>query len=114
MRETKVPASNAGILYGLAAAFVCLGVMLATGLSPVLAGEDTEFPGTVLTVDQVTGKFAVKKDGGGSRFTFVADEKTKFSGTGLASLKELKKGDHVVVLYQVRGSQYLAASVTRK
>ena len=93
---------------------VCLVVMLATGLSLVQAGEGAEFSGSVLKVDQSTGKFAVKKDGGGTRFTFVANEKTKFSGTGLASLKDLKKDDHVMVLYQVQGSQYLAASVTKK
>jgi hypothetical protein len=78
------------------------------------AQDGTEFIGTVLTVDQVTGKFAVKKEGGGTRFTFVANEKTKFAGAGLASFKELKKDDHVLVMYKVQGSQYLAISVTRR
>jgi hypothetical protein len=73
-----------------------------------------EFPGTVLTVDHTTGKFAVKKDSGGTRFTFVANDKTKFQGTGLASLKDLQKDDKVVVLYHVQGSQYLAISVTKR
>mgnify|MGYP003335487779 FL=1 len=78
------------------------------------AGESVEFPGIVLTVDQATGKFAVKKDGGGTRFTFTANAHTKFSGPGLSSLKDLKKDDHVLVLYTVQGPQYLAVSVAKK
>jgi hypothetical protein len=101
-------------MWGIVAIIVCLILIPFLGFSPVQAGEGTEFPGTVLKVDQATGKFAVKKDGGGTRFTFIANEKTKFSGAGLASLKDLKKDDHVMVLYQVKGSQYLAASVTKK
>ena len=73
-----------------------------------------EFPGTVLTVDVTAGKFAVKKEGGGTRFTFVTNDKTKFQGAGLASLKDLQKGDKVIVLYHVQGSQYLAVSVTKQ
>ena len=92
--------------------------LLAYGsaVSPTLAQAETgtEFPGTVLMVDQATSKFAVKKDGGGTRFTFVANDKTKFLGAGLASLKDLKKDDKVTVLYQVQGSQYLALSVTKQ
>jgi hypothetical protein len=99
---------------GIVAVVVCLILFPVLGISLAQAGEATEFPGTVLKVDQATGKFAVKKDGSGTRFTFIANEKTKFSGTGLASLKDLKKDDHVMVLYQVKGSQYLAASVTKK
>lgn len=83
-------------------------------LANVQAQTGTEFPGTVLMVDQATGKFAVKKDGGGTRFTFVANDKTKFQGTGLASLKDLQKDDKVVVLYHVQGAQYLAINVTKR
>jgi hypothetical protein len=93
---------------------VCLILVSFLGFSLGHAGEGTEFPGTVLKVDQATGKFAVKKDGGGTRFTFIANEETKFSGAGLASLKDLKKDDHVMVLYHVKGSQYLASNVTKK
>jgi hypothetical protein len=71
----------------------------------------TEFVGTILSVDTSSGKFAVKKDGGGSRFTFVANENTHFEG-GAKVVKDLKKGDHVSVLYQVQGSQYVALNVT--
>jgi len=83
-------------------------------LPHVQAQEGTEFVGTVLTVDPATGKFAVKKDGSGTRFTFVAHEKTKFAGAGLTSIKDLKTGDHVLVIYKVQGSRYLAISLTRK
>jgi len=82
--------------------------------SLVQAGEATEFPGTVLTVDQAAGKFTVKKGSGGTRFTFIANEKTQFQGTGLASLKDLNKDDKVTVLYRVQGSQYVALSVTKQ
>jgi hypothetical protein len=99
---------------GIVAVIVGLILMPFLGFSLVHAGEGTEFPGIVIKVDQATGKFAVKKTGGGTRFTFIATEETKFSGAGLASLKDLKKDDHVTVLYQVKGSQYLAASVTKK
>jgi hypothetical protein len=80
----------------------------------VQADSGIEFPGTVLTIDHTTGKFVVKKDSGGTRFTFIANDKTKFLGSGLASLKGLKKDDKVVVLYHVQGSQYLAISVTKR
>jgi Cu/Ag efflux protein CusF len=82
---------------------------LLSGSSAAVA-QGTEFPGTVLSVDVAAGKFAVKKEGGGSRFTFVVNEKTRFSG-GPTSLKDLKKGDNVVVLYSVAGSQYVAQEV---
>jgi hypothetical protein len=85
-------------------------------LSVVSAQADNriEFPGTVLSVDLTAGKFAVKKDGGGTRFTFVANDKTKFQGAGLTSFKDLKKDDKVMVLYHVQNSQYLAISVTKR
>ena len=84
--------------------------LLDSSLAPVQAEGGTEFAGTVLSVDTSSGKFAVKKDGGGSRFTFVANEKTHFDG-GAKALKDLKKDDHVTVLYQVQGSQYVALNV---
>ena len=95
-------------VFFLAAALVGL---LELSLEPVPAEGGTEFVGTVLSVDTSSGKFAVKKDGGGSRFTFVANEKTQFDG-GVKALKDLKKDDHVAVLYQVQGSQYVALNVT--
>lgn len=91
----------AAALYGL----------LESSPTPVQAEGGTEFVGSVLSVDTSSGKFAVKKDGGGSRFTFVANEKTHFDG-GAKAVKDLKKDDHVVVLYQVQGAQYVALNVT--
>jgi hypothetical protein len=93
---------------------VVLLCLVGLGATSAQSTEGTEFPGTVLTVDQAAGKFAVKKDGGGTRFTFLADNKTTFSGAGLSSLKDLKKDDHVVVTYQVQGPKYLAIRVARK
>lgn len=87
---------------------------LAMGVTSVQSGEGTEFPGTVVSIDQSAGKFAVKKDGGGTRFTFVTDDKTAYSGTGLTSVKDLKKDDHVVVTYQVKGTKYVATGVAKK
>jgi hypothetical protein len=102
-------------------AFHCMGILLLVvacvcTMSVVSAQTDKgiEFLGTVLTVDLTAGKFAVKKDGGGTRFTFVANDATKFHGTGLASLKDLQMNDKVTVLYHVQGSQYLAISVTKR
>lgn len=113
MPNTMAQASKA-VAWGAGLTVVCTLLLLVPGLFLVQAGEGTEFPGVVLMVDQAAGKFAVKKDGGGTRFTFVANEKTKFSGSGLSSLKDLKKDDHVVVFYHVQGSQYLAASIAKK
>jgi hypothetical protein len=79
----------------------------------VWAEGGTEFPGTVLTVDQATGKFSVKKQSGGTRFTFTANEKTKYQGS-VTSLKDLKKDDKVVVVYEVHGPQYLALRITKQ
>jgi hypothetical protein len=95
---------------------VLLVVMCVCLLSVASAHAENqiEFPGMVLSVDLTAGKFAVKKDGGGTRFTFVANDKTKFRGAGLASLKDLKKDDKVMVLYHVQNSQYLAISVTKR
>jgi len=91
----------------------CLTICLLV-LSFVWAETGTEFSGTVLMVDQSAGKFAVKKESGGTRFTFTANDKTKFIGTGLSGLKDLKKDDRVVVLYQVQGPLYLALNVTKQ
>lgn len=87
--------------------------LLESSVEPVRAEGGTEFVGTILSVDTTSGKFAVKKDGGGSRFTFVANEKTHFDG-GAKAVKDLKKDDHVAVLYQVQGSQYVALNVALK
>jgi len=65
-------------------------------------------------VDPAGGKLSVKKDGGGTRFTFVVNDKTKFEGEGLNSLKDVKKGDNVTVNYVVTGSQYVAQRVSKK
>ena len=92
---------------------VVLYGMLESSLAPARAEGGTEFVGTVLSVDTASGKFAVKKDGGGSRFTFVANEKTHFDG-GVKAVKDLKKDDHVAVLYQVQGSQYVALNIALK
>lgn len=81
---------------------------------PALAESGTDFPGTVLMVDPSAGKLSVKKDGGGTRFTFVVNDKTKFEGEGLNSLKDVKKGDNVTVNYVVTGSQYIAQRVSKK
>jgi hypothetical protein len=95
-----------------------LMVLLIAGLChlvaiPVWAETGTEFPGTILSVDAAAGKLAVKKEGSGTRFTFVVNEKTKFSG-GSKSLGDLKKGDNVTVTYSVVGSQYIAQTVAAK
>lgn len=92
---------------------ILIAVTAMLGVSSIQAGEGTEFPGTVVMVDYAAGKLAVKKDGGGTRFTFTTSEKTKFGG-GLASINDVKKDDRVVVIYQVQGSIYSALSVTKK
>ena len=83
-------------------------------IGPALAESGTDFPGTVVMVDPAAGKLSVKKDGGGTRFTFVVNDKTKFEGEGLNSLKDVKKGDNVTVNYVVTGSQYIAQRVSKK
>jgi len=84
-----------------------------TGMSSVWAETGTDFAGTVLTVDPAAGKLGVKKEGGGTRFTFVVNDKTQFSGPGLTSLKDVKKGDSVTVTYMVTGSQYVVQKLTK-
>jgi hypothetical protein len=91
-----------------------LGVVAyCLGVAPALAEVGTDFPGIVLMVDPAAGKLAVKKDGGGTRFTFAVNNKTQFEGQGLKGLQDVKKGDSVTVNYQVTGSQYLALKVTK-
>ncbi|MEP6887327.1 MAG: hypothetical protein ABI945_03295 [Nitrospirales bacterium] len=85
-------------------------------IAAVHAQGGTDFKGTVLA-DPAAGKLIVKKDEGGTRFTFVVNDKTQFMGSGLKSLADIKKGDHVIVNYVVNGSQYVAqkvAAVTNK
>jgi len=91
-------------------AVVILGSLLAAGAAQA---QGAEFTGTVLMADPAAGKLAVKKEEGGTRFTFVVNEQTQFEGPA-KSLKELKKGDRVAVQYQVVGSQYLAVRVGPK
>lgn len=91
----------------------CLSLCLITVIS-VFAQSGTDFPGTVLMVDPAAGKLSVKKDGGGTRFAFVVNDKTQFEGAGLKSLKDVKKGDNVTVNYVVTGSQYIAQKVSKK
>ena len=73
--------------------------------------QGTDFKGTVLA-DPAAGKLIVKKDEGGTRFTFVVNEKTQFMGSGLTSVADIKKGDRIIVNYVVNGSQYVAQKVT--
>lgn len=79
----------------------------------VAADDAVDYPGTVVLVDVAAGKLAVKKEGGGTRFTFVVNGKTQFQGSA-KSLKDLQKGDNVTVTYVVNGSQYLAQRITKK
>ena len=77
------------------------------------ANVATEYAGTVVMVDVKAGKMAVKKEGGGSRFTFVVNDKTQFDG-GIKSLKDVKQDLPVTVRYVVEGSQYVALKVTAR
>jgi hypothetical protein len=96
--------------------FVLLaGVLLVVscaGAAVVHAQEGKDFQGTVLTADPGSGKLIVKKDEGGTRFTFVINDKTQFTGSGIKSLADMKKGDHVIVTYLVNGTQYVAQKIT--
>jgi len=85
----------------------------AVSVAPSPAQTGTDFSGTVLMVNVAEGKITVKKEGGGTRFTFVADDKTRFDG-GPKGLKDLKKDDKVTVTYVVMGSQYFAQKVAKK
>jgi hypothetical protein len=86
-------------------------VVLCADVAAVHAQGGTDFKGTVLA-DPAAGKLIVKKDEGGTRFTFVVNEKTQFMGSGLTSVADIKKGDRVLVNYVMNGSQYVAQKVT--
>ena len=83
---------------------------IAVVSTPVLAQNVVDFPGTVLKVDEATGKLTVNKDG--TRFTFVVDGRTRYAGVN--ALKEIKAGDTVTVTYITMGSQYVAQKVAKK
>lgn len=89
-----------------------VAVMCLADAATVHAQGGTDFPGTVLATDAAAGKLIVKKDDGGTRFTFVVTDKTQFAGSGRKSLADVKKGDHVIVTYTVNGTQYVAQKVT--
>ena len=95
---------------------IALALTVGLGLqTQAMAQQGTvEFAGKVLSVDVGAKKFAVLKEGGGTRFTFVANDQTQFTGEGLKHLNGLKKGDAVTVIYRVVGSQYQAQVVKRK
>lgn len=86
-------------------------VVFCADAAAVYAEGGTDFKGIVLA-DPAAGKLIVKKDDGGTRFTFVVNEKTQFMGSGLTSVADLKKGDRVIVNYVVNGSQYVAQTIT--
>lgn len=86
---------------------------LPASFESVHAAGPVEFAGTVVMTDSAAGKMAIKKESGGTRFTFVTNDKTQWEH-GLKGIQDLKKDDRVVVLYQVQGSQYLALKVSPK
>ncbi len=98
----------ASLTLALASLAIFTGLAIAR---PAFAAELVEFSGTVVTADPAANKLAVKKDGGGTRFSFTVTDKTKFQGVG--GLKDVKKDEHVVVQYQVEGSKYLAVTVRK-
>jgi hypothetical protein len=91
--------------------FVLMSALATAG--PSKAAGEVEFPGTVISADAKTGKMAVKKESGGTRFTFVTNDQTRWE-SGLKGIGDLKKDDHIVVWYQVQGSQYIALRVAPK
>jgi Cu/Ag efflux protein CusF len=94
---------------------IAIALIVGVGMqAQAMAQQAVEFAGTVLSVDVGTKKFAVLKEGGGTRFTFVVTDQTQFKGEGLKGLSDLKKGDAVTVTYRVVGSQYLTQDVTKK
>ena len=92
-------------------ALFCLSLFVIV-IASALAESGTDFSGKVLMVDAAAGKLSVMKEGGGTRFTFVVNDKTQFEKA--KSLSECKKGDNVTVNYVVTGSQYIAQKVSRK
>ena len=93
----------------MAVLVACLFLVVPRSAS---AETGTEFPGTVVSVEAAAGKLAVKKEGGGTRFTFVVNDKTQFEG--MKTIADVKKGDSVTVTYAVVGSQYIAQKITKK
>lgn len=94
---------------------LCIALTVVLGMQAQgMAQQGAEFAGTVLSVDVAAKKFAVLKEGGGTRFTFVTNDQTQFKGEGLKSVSDLKKGDAVTVTYKVVGSQYQAHVVAKK
>ncbi len=112
MAHLTVHRVRAGLLTLLLTVFLTTLAVLPP-IPPALADQAVDFPGTVLLADQAAGKLAVKKADGGTRFTFVVNEKTKFEGAA-KTLADVKKGDSVTVTYVVSGSQYLAQKVVKK
>ncbi len=98
---------------GIVLTMFCLSLFLIV-IGPTLAESGTDFAGKVLMVDAAAGKLSVMKEGRGTRFAFVVNDKTQFEGAGLKSLKDVKKGDNVTVNYVVTGSQYIAQKVSKK
>jgi hypothetical protein len=108
-RSNQLSVRATGLLVIVIALTVGLGLQ-----AQAMAQPGVEFAGTVLSVDVGAKKFALLKEGGGTRFTFVANDQTQFKGEGLKSLSDLQKGDAVTVTYRVVGSQYQAQVVTKK
>ena len=108
-RSNQLGVRAAGLLAIAIALTIELGMQ-----AQAMAQQVVEFAGTVLSIDVGAKKFAVLKEGGGTRFTFVANDQTQFKGEGLKTLSNLKKGDAVTVIYRVVGSQYQAQVVTKK
>lgn len=89
---------------------VVLAMCIVALSMPVLAQNAVDFPGTVLKVDDASGKLTVKKDG--TRFTFAVDGRTQYAG--IKALKDIKAGDAVTVTYITMGSQYIAQKIAKK
>lgn len=112
MAHTPVLRVRAGLRIVLLATLVATLAVLPP-IPPAPAETAVDFPGTVLLADQAAGKLTVKKDGGGTRFTFTVTDKTRFEGA-IKGLKDVKKDDKVTVTYVVTGSQYVAQTITKK
>ena len=108
-RSNQLGVRAAGLLAIAIALTIELGMQ-----AQAMAQQVVEFAGSVLSIDVGAKKFAVLKEGGGTRFTFVANDQTQFKGEGLKTVSDLKKGDAVTVIYRVVGSQYQAQVVTKK
>jgi hypothetical protein len=89
---------------------ILAGAMMSASFA--MAAGEVEFAGTVLAADAKAGKLTVKKDAGGTRFTFLTNEETRWE-PDLKGIGDLKKEDHVTVWYQMQGSQYVARRVAR-